>query len=403
MADISLDDLLKAKEREFNAQTQTQIQTVEPSKEIAKVTQQTEIISPEDRKRIDEIKNAIDLTDSQASVQYGVNAQRNIAEFSDTILNNIRSKDSGYVGELLSNLVVKVKGFEVDGSSNGSFIKKIPILGSLVGKAQNMMAEYDKLSVQVDKIQGELDKARMVMLKDIVMFDTMYDKNVEYFKELQLYIRAGEEKIQELQTHTIPRLRQEAANSQNQMAVQLVSDFENAVSRFEKKVHDLKLSKTIAIQTAPQIRLIQNNDKVLVDKVQSAIFNTIPLWKSQIVIALGLSRQQKVLQMQREITNTTNELLRRNAEMLKQSTLETARETERGIVDIETVKKVNDDLISTIEETIKIQQEGRQKRKAAEAELVQIEDRLKQTLLAQPIIFINFLFSVIFNPFLMDI
>ncbi|SNU97152.1 TelA-like protein SA1238 [Megamonas hypermegale] len=382
MADISLDDLLKAKEREFNAQTQTQIQTVEPSKEIAKVTQQTELISPEDRKRIDEIKNAIDLTDSQASVQYGVNAQRNIAEFSDTILNNIRSKDSGYVGELLSNLVVKVKGFEVDGSSNGSFIKKIPILGSLVGKAQNMMAEYDKLSVQVDKIQAELDKARMVMLKDIVMFDTMYDKNVEYFKELQLYIRAGEEKIQELQTQTIPRLRQEAANLQNQMAVQLVSDFENAVSRFEKKVHDLKLSKTIAIQTAPQIRLIQNNDKVLVDKVQSAIFNTIPLWKSQIVIALGLSRQQKVLQMQREITNTTNELLRRNAEMLKQSTLETARETERGIVDIETVKKVNDDLISTIEETIKIQQEGRQKRKAAEAELVQIEDRLKQTLLA---------------------
>lgn len=382
MADISLDDLLKAKEREFNAQTQTQIQTVEPSKEIAKVTQQTELISPEDRKRIDEIKNAIDLTDSQASVQYGVNAQRNIAEFSDTILNNIRSKDSGYVGELLSNLVVKVKGFEVDGSNNGSFIKKIPILGSLVGKAQNMMAEYDKLSVQVDKIQAELDKARMVMLKDIVMFDTMYDKNVEYFKELQLYIRAGEEKIQELQTQTIPRLRQEAASSQNQMAVQLVSDFENAVSRFEKKVHDLKLSKTIAIQTAPQIRLIQNNDKVLVDKVQSAIFNTIPLWKSQIVIALGLSRQQKVLQMQREITNTTNELLRRNAEMLKQSTLETARETERGIVDIETVKKVNDDLISTIEETIKIQQEGRQKRKAAEAELVQIEDRLKQTLLA---------------------
>lgn len=382
MADISLDDLLKAKEREFNTQTQTQIQPVEPSREIAKVTQQTEIISPEDRKRIDEIKNSIDLTDSQSSVQYGVNAQRNIAEFSDTILNNIRSKDSGYVGDLLSNLVVKVKGFEVDGKDSSSFIKKIPIIGSLVGKAQNMMAEYDKLSVQVDKIQAELDKARMMMLKDIVMFDTMYDKNVEYFKELQLYIKAGEEKILELQTQTIPRLRQEAAASQNQMAVQLVSDFENAVSRFEKKVHDLKLSKTIAIQTAPQIRLIQNNDKILVDKVQSAIFNTIPLWKSQIVIALGLSRQQKVLQMQREITDTTNELLRRNAEMLKQSTLETARETERGIVDIETVKKVNDDLISTIEETIKIQQEGRQKRKAAEAELIQIEDRLKQTLLA---------------------
>ena len=381
MADINLDDLLKAKEREFNTQT-AQIQPVEPQTEIAKVTQQTEMISPEDRRRIDEIKNAIDLTNSQASVQYGVNAQRNIAEFSDTILNNIRSKDSGYVGDLLSNLVVKVKGFEVDSNDKGSFIKKIPIIGSIVSSAKNMMAEYDKLSVQVDKIQAELDKARMLMLKDIVMFDTMYDKNVEYFKELQLYIKAGEEKIVELQTQTIPKLRMQAANSQNQMAVQLVSDFENAVSRFEKNVHDLKLSKTIAIQTAPQIRLIQNNDKVLVDKVQSAIFNTIPLWKSQIVIALGLSRQQKVLQMQREITNTTNELLRRNAEMLKQSTLETARETERGIVDIETVKKVNDDLISTIEETIKIQQEGRQKRKAAEAQLVQIEDRLKQTLLA---------------------
>lgn len=381
MADINLEDLLKAKEREFNTQM-TQIQPVEPQTEIAKVTQQTELISPEERKRIDEIKNAIDLTDSQASVQYGVNAQRNIAEFSDTILNNIRSKDSGYVGDLLSNLVVKVKGFEVDSSDKGSFIKKIPIIGSIVSSAKNMIAEYDKLSVQVDKIQAELDKARMLMLKDIVMFDTMYDKNVEYFKELQLYIKAGEEKIVELQTQTIPKLRMQAANSQNQMAVQLVSDFENAVSRFEKKVHDLKLSKTIAIQTAPQIRLIQNNDKVLVDKVQSAIFNTIPLWKSQIVIALGLSRQQKVLQMQREITNTTNELLRRNAEMLKQSTLETARETERGIVDIETVKKVNDDLISTIEETIKIQQEGRQKRKTAEAELVQIEERLKQTLLA---------------------
>ena len=174
MADINLDDLLKAKEREFNTQT-AQIQPVEPQTEIAKVTQQTEMISPEDRRRIDEIKNAIDLTNSQASVQYGVNAQRNIAEFSDTILNNIRSKDSGYVGDLLSNLVVKVKGFEVDSNDKGSFIKKIPIIGSIVSSAKNMMAEYDKLSVQVDKIQAELDKARMLMLKDIVMFDTMYE------------------------------------------------------------------------------------------------------------------------------------------------------------------------------------------------------------------------------------
>ncbi len=381
MGDISLDDLLKAKEREFSSATNSanSMQVVDHKSEIEKVTKQTEVLTPVERKRVDEIKEAIDLTDSQNSLQYGVNAQRNIAEFSDTILGNIRAKDSGYVGDLLSNLVVKVKGFDVANTDKGSFVKKIPIIGSLVGSAKNMMAEYDKLSVQVDKIESELDKARNAMLKDIVMFDTMYEKNLEYFKELQLYIKAGEEKVQEMQTVTIPKLRQEATQSQNQMAIQVVSDFENAVNRFEKKIHDLKLSKTIAIQTAPQIRLIQNNDKVLVDKVQSAILNTIPLWKSQIIIALGLSRQQKILQMQREVSDTTNELLRRNAEMLKQNTIETARETERGIVDVETVKKVNDDLISTIEETIKIQKEGREKRKAAEAELLQIEDRLKQT------------------------
>ena len=379
--DINLDDLLKAKEQNNQIQVNQELQ-MEPSKEeLVKITQKTEVISPEDRKRIDEIKNNIDLVNSQTALQFGINAQRNIAEFSDSILSNIRSKDTGYVGDLLSNLVVKVKGFEPE-DKKGSFVKKIPIIGSLVGNAKSMMAEYDKVSVQVDKIQRELDKARMMMLKDIVMFDNMYERNLEYFKELQLYIKAGEEKIVELQEKTIPKLRMDAMNSQNQMAVQVVNDFENAVSRFEKKIHDLKLSKTIAIQTAPQIRLIQNNDKVLVDKVQSAIYNTIPLWKSQIVIALGLAKQQKVLQMQREITDTTNELLRRNAEMLKQNTIETAKETERGIVDIETVKKVNEDLISTIEETITIQKEGRERRKLAETELMEIEDRLKQTLLA---------------------
>lgn len=382
MSDISLNDLIKAKTQPLNNENNGNMPILTVKEQIEQITRQTEVISPEERKRIDEIKNTIDLTNSQMSIQFGINAQRNIAEFSDNILSNIRSKDSGYVGDLLSNLVVKVKSFDVTSTDKGSFVKKIPIIGSLVGSAKSMMAEYDKLSVQVDKIQGELDKARMSMLKDIVMFDTMYERNLEYFKELQLYIKAGEEKIIELQQQTIPKLRMEAANSQNQMAIQVVNDFENTVSRFEKKVHDLKLSKTIAIQTAPQIRLIQNNDKVLVDKVQSAIYNTIPLWKSQIIIALGLSRQQKVLQMQHEVTATTNELLRRNAEMLKQNTIETAKATERGIVDIETVKKVNEDLISTIEETIKIQKEGRERRKAAEVELLQIEDKLKQTLLA---------------------
>ena len=383
MAEINLDDLLKAKQRELSSTNPSESNlTLNPQDEIKHVNYVTEVLSVQERKRVDDIKNSIDLTDSQSSISYGLNAQQNIAEFSNNILGNIRAKDSGQVGELLSDLMAKVNGFSVDtANKKSSFIKKIPLIGSLVNNAQNFMEKYDKLSVQVDRIESQLDKARTAMLKDIVMFDTMYQKNLEYFKELQLYIKAGEEKVQEMQTLTIPKLRQEALASQNQMAVQVVNDFENAVNRFEKKIHDLKLSKTIAIQTAPQIRLIQNNDKILVDKVQTTILNTIPLWKSQIVIALGLSRQQKVLQMQREITDTTNELLRRNAEILKQNTLETARQTERGIVDIDTIKKVNDDLISTIEETIKIQQEGRQRRQMAEAELIQIEDRLKQTLL----------------------
>ena len=369
MAEINLDDLLAAKKQE----------TAQPEPaDVAHVTQTVEHLTPEEQQKVAAIRDSIDLMNSQTSLQFGIQAQRNIAEFSDSILTNIRSKDSGYVGDLLNTLVTQVKGLESD---DGSFLQKIPLISSLVSSAKNKLAAYEKVSVQVDALQGELDKARTMMLKDIVLFDTLYDKNLAYFKELQLYIQAGEEKLQELQTITLPKLRTQAAQSQDPMAAHVVSDFENAVSRFEKKIYDLKLSKTIAIQTAPQIRLIQNNDKVLVEKVQSAIYQTIPLWKNQMVIALGLSRQRQVLDMQRNVTNATNELLQKNAEMLKQNTLETATENERGIVDIETLKKVNDNLITTIEETIKIQQEGRAKRQAAEAELVQIEERLKQTLL----------------------
>lgn len=369
MAEINLDDLLAAKKQE----------TAQPEPaDVAHVTQTVEHLTPEEQQKVAAIRDSIDLMNSQTSLQFGIQAQRNIAEFSDSILTNIRSKDSGYVGDLLNTLVTQVKGLESD---DGSFLQKIPLISSLVSSAKNKLAAYEKVSVQVDALQGELDKARTMMLKDIVLFDTLYDKNLAYFKELQLYIQAGEEKLQELQTITLPKLRTQAAQSQDPMAAQVVSDFENAVSRFEKKIYDLKLSKTIAIQTAPQIRLIQNNDKVLVEKVQSAIYQTIPLWKNQMVIALGLSRQRQVLDMQRNVTNATNELLQKNAEMLKQNTLETVTENERGIVDIETLKKVNDNLITTIEETIKIQQEGRAKRQAAEAELVQIEERLKQTLL----------------------
>ena len=341
---------------------------------------QVEELSPEQKARVEEVKNSIDLMDSQAALQYGVGAQRNISSFSDNILTQVRSKDSGYVGELMSDLVLKVKEVDVDGLDEG-FWDKIPFLKNASRAVKKFMQRYEKLEVQIDRIEQQLDQARMQMLKDITMFDGLYEKNLEYFRELQIYIAAGEEKLQELQETTLPQLRAEAAAKGDAMSAQVVRDFEDTVNRFEKKIHDLKLSKTVAIQTAPQIRLIQNNDKMLVDKIQSAILSTIPLWKSQIVIALGLHRQESVLKMQRSVSDATNTLLTKNAELLRQNSTEVARESERGIVDLQTLKKVNADLISTIEETIKIQQEGRAARQNAETELLSIEQKLKEALL----------------------
>ncbi len=380
MADINLEDLLKGRQAEAGETGGNALVEVEPEAEAAKVMQRVETLTPVERRQVEEIKENINLMDSSTPLSFGAAAQKDIAEFSDSILSSVRTKDGGEVGQLLGELVAKVKGFEP--AEEKSFFRKLPIIGSLKDKADNLMEGYTKLSTQVDRLQSELEKSKMRMMKDVVMFDGLYEKNLAYFKSLQLYIQAGEEKLQEMKAVTLPKLRQQAAASSDPMAVQVVNDFENSVERFEKKVHDLKISKTIAIQTAPQIRLIQNNDKILVDRVQTAIYNTIPLWKNQMIIALGLQRQQQVLGMQQAVNDTTNELLKRNAALLKQNTIETAKENERSIVDIETVRKVNDDLISTIEETMRIQQEGRAKRQAAEQELVQIEERLKRTLLA---------------------
>ncbi|MBQ1915314.1 MAG: toxic anion resistance protein [Selenomonadaceae bacterium] len=380
MADINLEDLMKNRRMEDENAAAGALTEVEPKAEQERIARQVEMLTPEERRQVESIKESINLMDSTTPLSYGAAAQKDIADFSDSILASVRTKDSGQVGTLLGELVTKVKGFEP--AEEKSFLSKLPIIGSLKEKAGNLMEGYTKLSTQVDRIQSELEKSKMRMMKDVAMFDGLYEKNLSYFKSLQLYIQAGEEKLQEMKTVTLPKLRQQAAASNDPMAVQVVSDFENSVDRFEKKVHDLKISKTIAIQTAPQIRLIQNNDKVLVDRVQTAIYNTIPLWKNQMVIALGLQRQQQVLGMQRAVNDATNDLLRRNAELLKQNTIETAKENERSIVDIETVQKVNDDLITTIEETMRIQQEGRAKRQAAEQELVQIEERLKQTLMS---------------------
>lgn len=377
MADINLNDLLEKRQ----AESQPAVPVVDQGHEVAQFNAQVESLTPEERQQIDTIKDSIDLVNSNAIVQYGSGAQKNIANFSNSVLSTVKSTDPAVAGDLLNDLVKRVKAFEDENDEDKGFFASLPVVGSLFKKGEALTKSYTTLAAQIDKIQAGLDNQKMTLMKDIAMFDGLYDKNLEYFKQLQLYIQAGEEKIQELNQTTIPKLEAQAQVSDNPMAVQVVQDFKDAVSRFEKKVHDLKISKTIAIQTAPQIRIIQNNDKILVDRIQSAIYNTIPLWKNQMVLALGLGRQKEALEMQQAVSNTTNELLKRNAGMLKQNSHDTAVENERSIVDIETVKQVNEDLISTIEDTLRIQQEGRQKRQAAEAELVQIEDRLREALL----------------------
>lgn len=341
-------------------------------------------ISPEDRARIDEIKEKINLLDSGLATEYGVGAQKELSSFSETILSNVRGKDAGEVGMMLSDLMDKVLSLDVKSlDEKKGLLSNLPFFKEAQNSIDRLMGRYEVLEVQIDKIEGQLDVQRLSMLEDIVMFDSLYQKNLDYFKDLQLYIMAGEEKLRETVDETLPALRAEAAATGEPMDAQLVADFEDTVNRFEKKIHDLKLSKTLAIQTAPQIRLIQNNDKLLVDKIQTAILNTIPLWKSQVVIALGLQRQESALKMQQAVTETTNELLKRNSEMIRQNTIEVARESERGIVDLETLKKVNEDLIHSIVEVQKIQKEGREKRLQVEQELVAIENELKQTMLEQ--------------------
>ena len=370
MSEITLANLEKSK---ITTQQTNRLAVAEGKGEIAKVE-----FNEEERARIEEIKESIDFMDTQSTVQYGVGAQKNLTEFADSILETVRSKDGGQVGDLLSDLVIEVKSIEAGSVGEKG---KFSLFKNPINSLKKLKERYTKAEVQIDRIEAALEKERMCMLKDIGVFDIMYQENLKCFKELELYIAAGREKVAEMRDKTIPKLREEAAATGDPMDAQMVKDFEDTVDRFEKKIYDLELSRTIAIQSAPQIKLIQNNDRVLVDKIQTAILNTIPIWKSQFVIAIGLNDQQRVLHMQREITDATNEMLVKNAELLKANSIETAKESNRGIVDIETLEKVNQNLIGTIEETIKIQREGREKRQAAEAELGRIEGELKNKLL----------------------
>ena len=370
MSEIQLSDLIKTSSAAAEVPSET---TPE------EISAQISVLTPEERRQADEIREQIDVRDSQMIMQFGAGARQNIADFSENILKNIRAKDSGYVGALMTDLVTNVEKLDFDSLEKGNGI--LGLFQKLEAKVKRFLAQYEKLELQVDRIEGKLEEARMEMLKDIGILDSLYEKNLNYFRQLQVYITAGQEKLDELREKTIPSLRAEAEKSGDPMHAQLVRDFEDLVNQFEKKLYDLKTSKTIAIQTAPQIRLIQNNDKLLADKIQTAIQETIPLWKSQMVMALGLYRQQEALRLQRNVTETTNAMLLKNSEKLKQNTLDVAKESERGIVDIETLKKANQNLISTINEAVRIQKEGHEKRAAAEQELLKIESEIRRTLI----------------------
>lgn len=336
-------------------------------------------LTEEERKKVDTIKNSIDLSKSDQIIQYGTASQTRMTGFADSVLNNVRSKDMGKVGDLLAGLSADIRYFDSAVNKKSFF----GLFNSLKRKLARMRGEFSKVEANISKVERALDNHSKTLLKDIYMFDQQYKENWNFFREISIYIQAGEEKIAELNNEVLPRLRTEVEASQDPQQLQMFRDMEQRVDRFEKKVHDLKLSRMISVQLAPQIRMIQNNSALLIDKIQSAIANTIPLWKNQMVISLGLVHAQQALQAQKMVTDATNELLRKNSEMMKQSTINVATESERGIVDIETIKKANEDLFTAMDELARIQKEGRERRIAAEIELKAVEDELKKRLLAE--------------------
>ena len=338
------------------------------------------MLSPEEKAAIDEFNQKLDIEDSAEVLQYGAKAQAKISEFSDSVLAGVKTKDTGAVGDLLSNLVVEIKSFDseiADGNKKG--IAKL--FNNAKKQVEKIIAKYRKIEGNIESIEKELDKHKLQLLKDITILDTMYDKNLEYFKEISLYIIAGEKKLEELRNVTLPELKKKAEETQEQIDVQKVNDMQNIINRFEKKIYDLKTTRIISIQMAPQIRLLQNNDAELVDKIQSSLINTIPLWKNQIVIALGINNAKQALGAQKAVTDLTNDMLQKNSELLKQGSIEIAEESERAIVDIQTLQKTNKDIIETLDKVVEIHENGRKQRQEAEVELENIEKELKAKML----------------------
>ncbi len=336
-------------------------------------------LSESEKKAVDEFITKIDVMDQNLVLQYGAKAQNKISAFSDNILEDVKTKDIGDTGELLANLVGEIKSFN---SSIGTSKKGIfKLFNSAKKEISTIIAKYNKIEKNVDTIENSLEKNKVTLLKDIALFDTMYDKNLEYFKEISLYIIAGERKLEELKNKTLPAAKTKFEETHEQLDAQKIQDLENQINRFEKKIYDLKTTRIISIQMAPQIRLLQNNDAELVEKIQSSITNTISLWKNQMVLALGINNSKKALESQQAVSNLTNDMLKKNSETLKQGSIEIAEEAEKAIIDIETLKKTNQDLIETIDNVIKIHEEGHAKRMEAEAELENIEKELKSKLI----------------------
>lgn len=345
-----------------------------PKKQTQK--EEVPVLTPEEQKMVNDFAAKIDIENTNQILQYGAGTQKKMADFSDTALENVKTQDLGEIGELISNVVGELKDFDVqeEGKFFGFFRKQ-------TSKIENLKNKYDRAQANVEKITDSLQQHQVRLMKDSAMLDKMYEQNLNYFKELTMYILAGKKKLEETRNGKLAEMKNKAALSGLPEDAQAARDLDEKCSRFEKKLHDLELTRTIAMQTAPQIRLIQNNDTVMVEKIQTTIVNTIPLWKSQMVLALGIAHSAEAAQAQRQVTDITNELLRKNAETLHMATVETAKESERGIVDLETLQKTNADLIQTLDDVMRIQMEGRQKRQAAEMEMHRMEEELKRKLL----------------------
>lgn len=358
-----------------------------PATTVAEIPNKTEVttasegkqvvLTPEEQQMVDDFAAKIDLTNTNMVLQYGAGAQKKIADFSETALSSVKTKDLGEVGQMLTDVVAELKSFETDPEEKGifGFFKR----GS--NKLENMKSKYDKAEVNVNKICKVLENHQIQLLKDVAILDKMYELNTIYFKELSMYVLAGKQKLEKARMEEVPALLQKAQQTGLAEDAQSANDLAALCNRFEKKIHDLELTHMISLQMAPQIRMVQSNDTMMSEKIQSTVVNTIPLWKSQMLLAIGINHSQQAAKAHREVTDMTNELLRKNAEVLKTATIETVKETERGIVDMETLRVTNQSLISTLDEVAKIQTEGKQRRREAEQELGRLEGELKQKLL----------------------